>query len=382
MSEHKTEGVDKAPSAATAAVLVQSLPIEDGTPAVKGYDFNEEFDFDRFCDALLTTGFQASHLGQAIREVNKMLKWRLSDEPVKEDDVDEVKDPAYRAKTKCTIFLGMTSNMVSSGVREVVRFLVQHKLVQCIVTTAGAIEEDLMKCFSPHYMGSFDAQPGRAMRMKGHNRIGNLIVPNLNYCALEEWMMPLLDEMVEKQKSEQVVWSPSKIIKLFGERIDNEESVWYWAAKNDIPVFCPAITDGSVGDMIYFHSYRNPGLIVDIASDIRAINDMAVQADRTGMIILGGGLIKHHICNANLMRNGADYSVFINTGQEFDGSDSGARPDEAISWGKIKLDAKPVKVYGDATVMFPLLVAQTFYKEVQRRKQQEKKKKNGKSGKQ
>lgn len=59
---------------------------------------------------------------------------------------------------------------------------------------------------------------------------------------------------------------------------------------------------------------------------------------------LGGGVIKHHICNANLMRNGADYSLFINTGQEFDGSDSGARPDEAISWGKIKIDASPVKV--------------------------------------
>ena len=53
------------------------------------------------------------------------------------------------------------------------------------------------------------------------------------------------------------------------------------------------------------------------------------------MILLGGGVIKHHICNANLMRNGADYSVFVNTGQEFDGSDTGAKPDEAISWGKV-----------------------------------------------
>lgn len=32
-------------------------------------------------------------------------------------------------------------------------------------------------------------------------------------------------------------------------------------------------------------------------------------------VILGGGVIKHHVCNANLMRNGADFSVFINTGQ-------------------------------------------------------------------
>jgi deoxyhypusine synthase len=62
------------------------------------------------------------------------------------------------------------------------------------------------------------------------------------------------------------------------------------------------------------------------------------------------------------MRNGADYSVYVNTAQEFDGSDAGARPDEAISWGKIKIDADPVKVHGDATILFPLLVAQTFAK--------------------
>jgi len=85
-------------------------------------------------------------------------------------------------------------------------------------------------------------------------------------------------------------------------------------------------------------------------------------------IILGGGVIKHHCCNANLMRNGAEFSVYINTGHEFDGSDSGASPDEAVSWGKIKVDAKPVKVSSDATVVFPLIVSQTFYKELQHRK--------------
>ena len=80
------------------------------------------------------------------------------------------------------------------------------------------------------------------------------------------------------------------------------------------------------------------------------------------MIILGGGLVKHYVCNANLMRNGADYTVFINTGNEFDGSDSGARPDEAISWGKIKIDSEPVKVYAESTIVFPIIVAETFKK--------------------
>ena len=88
---------------------------------------------------------------------------------------------------------------------------------------------------------------------------------------------------------------------------------------------------------------------LDIFADIRLINGEAIHASprKTGAIILGGGLPKHHICNANMFRNGADYAVYINTAQEFDGSDSGAQPDEAVSWGKIKGSAKPVKVYID-----------------------------------
>jgi deoxyhypusine synthase len=70
------------------------------------------------------------------------------------------------------------------------------------------------------------------------------------------------------------------------------------------------------GDMLYLHSFRNPGLIIDIVQDISKLNRIAVFARCTGMIILGGGVVKHHICNANLMRNGADFAVYINTAQE------------------------------------------------------------------
>lgn len=45
-----------------------------------------------------------------------------------------------------------------------------------------------------------------------------------------------------------------------------------------------------------------------------------------------------------IQRNGADYAVYLNTACEYDGSDSGARPDEAVSWGKIRANASPVKV--------------------------------------
>ena len=97
------------------------------------------------------------------------------------------------------------------------------------------------------------------------------------------------------------------------------------------------------------------------------------QANATGVspahllltsVVAFAGVPKHHICNANLMRNGADYAVYINTAQEYDGSDSGAHPDEAVSWGKIKINASPVKVCGDATILFPLIVSQTFAKQM------------------
>lgn len=280
--------------------------------------------------------------------------------PVSEDPSAPKVDP------KCTIFLSYTSNLISSGLRENFLYLVKNKLVDVIVSTAGGIEEDFIKCLAPTYVGDFKLK-GSDLRANGVNRLGNLLVPNDNYCKFEDWLGPILHTMTDEQVANGTRWTPSSIIHRLGKEINSEDSVYYWCYKNNIPVFCPAITDGSLGDMLYFHSYRRPEFICDVVNDIRAINDIAVHAVCTGMIILGGGVVKHHACNANLMRNGADYSVYINTGQEFDGSDSGASPDEAVSWGKIKLTAKPVKVSTDATLVFPLIVHQTFAKHMEKK---------------
>lgn len=276
------------------------------------------------------------------------------------------KDPETEQGT--TIFLGYTSNLISSGLRDTFRWLVQHKHVHAIVTTAGGIEEDFIKCLAPTYIIPQQIS-GAALRAKGLNRINNLIVPNNNYCSFEDWLVPILDTMLAEQEAskasdEPLVWTPSKIIHRLGREINDERSVYYWAYKNDIPVFCPALTDGSLGDMLYFHTFKaSPQrLLVDIVGDIRRINDFARDAKRAGMIILGGGLVKHHIANACLFRNGAEYAVYVNTAVDYDGSDAGAPPDEAVSWGKIKASAEAVKVHAEATVVFPLLVAATFAK--------------------
>ncbi|XP_044498743.1 deoxyhypusine synthase-like [Mangifera indica] len=348
--------------AARLAVFKPSENLEGKSVRIMGYDFNQGVDYSQLLKSMVSTGFQASNLGDAFDIVNQMLEWRLSDESIAEKCSEKEKDGVYRESVTCKIFMGFTSNLISSGVRESIRYLAQHRLVHVMVTTAGGIEEDLIKCLAPTYKGDFSL-PGVQLRSKGLNRIGNLLAPNDNYCKFEDWIQPIFDQMMKEQIQDKVIWTPSKIIARLGKEINDESSYLYWAYKNNIPVFCPAITDGSIGDMLYFHSFRSPpGLVIDIMRDIRAMNDEAVYASprKTGMIILGGGLPKHHICNANMMRNGADFAVYINTAQEFDGSDSGAHPDEAVSWGKIGANAKTVKVHCDATIAFPLLVAEIF----------------------
>ncbi|XP_012291450.1 deoxyhypusine synthase isoform X1 [Aotus nancymaae] len=364
----------EAPAAALAAVLKHSSTLPPESAQVRGYDFNRGVDYHALLEAFGTTGFQATNFGRAVQQVNAMIEKKL--EPLSQDE-DQHADltQSRRPLTGCTIFLGYTSNLISSGIRETIRYLVQHNMVgtwwgrglglwvDVLVTTAGGVEEDFIKCLAPTYLGEFSLR-GKELRENGINRIGNLLVPNNNYCKFEDWLMPILDQMVLEQNTEGVKWTPSKMIARLGKEINNPESVYYWAQKNHIPVFSPALTDGSLGDMIFFHSYKNPGLVLDIVEDLRLINMQAIFAKCTGMIILGGGVVKHHIANANLMRNGANYAVYVNTAQEFDGSDSGARPDEAVSWGKIRMDAQPVKVYADASLVFPLLVAETFAQKV------------------
>ncbi|KAF2898015.1 hypothetical protein ILUMI_08156 [Ignelater luminosus] len=345
------------PLCAEEAVLAKTTNVSFLTESVSGYDWNQGVDYDKLLKTYKNSGFQATNFGLAVQELNKMIESRKM--PLSETKYEDNEDPFISLKHNCTIFLGYTSNIVSSGLREAIRFLVQHKKIDCIVTTAGGIEEDFIKCFAPTYIGDFHLD-GKTLREQAINRIGNLLVPNDNYCKFEDWVMPILDEMVAEQKEKGTVWTPSKIITRLGEKINNEESIYYWAAKNQIPVFSPALTDGSLGDMMFFHSFRNPGLVVDILSDLKRLNMIAVKAINTGMLIVGGGLVKHHICNANLMRNGADYAVFLNTSSEFDGSDGGARPDEAKSWGKIKKEATPVKIYAEASLILPLLIGETF----------------------
>ena len=174
-----------------------------------------------------------------------------------------------------------------------------------------------------------------------------------------------MKECAEEQQRSEKVFSASEIIHRMGEKVSDKKSVYYWASKNNIPVFCPAFMDGAIGDNAYFFNYnrkKEDKLIIDQIGDHHRLIELTLDAKETGIIVLGSGLVKHTLCNANMYREGAKYAVYVNTSAEFDGSDSGAEPEEAKSLGKLAAKGESVKVVGDTTILLPLLVWGAFKK--------------------
>ncbi|XP_074304015.1 deoxyhypusine synthase-like [Silene latifolia] len=221
--------VEDSMASTRAVVFKESENLEGKRPKIEGYDFNQGVNYSELLNSFVSTGFQASNLGDAIQLVNQMLEWRLADEEPVNDCTEEEKDPSFRESTRCKLFLGFTSNLISSGVRDTVRYLVQHHMVDVIVTTTGGIEEDLIKCLAPTFKGEFSLA-GAELRSRGLNRIGNLLVPNDNYCKFEDWIIPIFDKMLEEQTSEKILWTPSKLIARLGREINDESSYLYWAS--------------------------------------------------------------------------------------------------------------------------------------------------------
>ncbi len=305
---------------------------------VKGYDFSNNFDFKKFIDAYATTGYQATNLAIAVNLIKKMRKENL------------------------TIMLSYTSNMVTSGLREMFCYLVKNKLVHLVCTTAGGVEEDIMKTFKPFILGNFEAD-SRKLYVRAMNRTGNIYVPDDIYMEFEKFLLPILEDFYKRQMNENKIVDTTELVSEMGSRINNESSILYWASKNNIPVFCPTIADGSIGDIIWFFKHNHKEFLLDIATDIFKINNLTVEAENTGGIILGDGLSRHYMLNANIFRGGLKYAVFVTSGKGWDGSSS-APPSEPYTWGKVKLfkpyEKNSVEVVGDATIIFPLIVAGSF----------------------
>ena len=254
----------------------------------------------------------------------------------------------------CYTFLSFPACIISTGTRGVIKEMVKRKWVDAVITTCGTLDHDLARIWRKYYHGSFEMDDSDLYH-KGIHRLGNVLIPLDSYgIILENKMRELMEDIWKTGKSE---FSTAEIVKEVGLRIDDKSSITYWAAKNDIPVYLPGPMDGAFGSQLWMWRQTHPDFRLDLFRDEQELSDIIFDAAETGALMIGGGISKHHVIWWNQFRDGLDYAVYITTAVEWDGSLSGARMREAISWGKLKEGAPHLTVEGDATVLLPLLAA-------------------------
>jgi deoxyhypusine synthase len=298
--------------------------------AVEDYDFSKRMSVnDLVLQMEKAWGFTAGKLATAVNVLQQMVNTR-----------------------GCVKFLSFTGNLVATGARGALKELVKRKLVDLVVTTCGTVDHDVARCWKKYYRGSFVMNDSR-LHEEGINRLGNVLVPNDSYgMIIEEKMQGLLGDLWNEGVKEV---SSSQFCREVGKRVCNDSSILFWAAKNDIPVYVPGIVDGAVGYQAWLFS-QDHGFRFNLLKDSGELSNTVFNAKKTGALIVGGGISKHHTIWWNQFKDGLDYAVYVSTADEWDGSLSGARPREAVSWGKISPKAKRIMVEGDASVILPIMV--------------------------
>jgi deoxyhypusine synthase len=257
-------------------------------------------------------------------------------------------------ETECTRFLSFVGALISTGVRGIIRDMIKNKMFNCVITTCGALDHDIARTYEKYYAGQFRMNDYTLFKKKIH-RLGNVLIPMSNYGPLiEEKVQACLNNLYNKQGKRVV--SSYEIIDYIGSTLD-ESSFLYWAHKNEIPIIVPGIVDGAVGNQIWLFYQQHKDFKIDIMVDETKLSDLVYYAKKSGALIIGGGISKHHTLWWNQFKGGLDYAVYITTAPEWDGSLSGALIEEAISWRKVTTKALHTTIHGEATTMLPFIYA-------------------------
>ncbi|HET9773979.1 MAG TPA: deoxyhypusine synthase [Nitrososphaeraceae archaeon] len=277
-------------------------------------------------------GFESTNLTKAINITRKMI-----------DD------------NQCTRFLSFVGSIISTGARGIIKDMIKRKMFDCIITTCGALDHDVAKTFGKYYAGEFNIDDSYLKKRNIH-RLGNVFIPTKNYGPLiENKVQHFLLEYYDKHKEV----SGHEIVDYIGSKLD-DNSILYWAHKNKIPVIVPGLVDGAVGSQIWLFYQQHKDFVLNLLKDQSRISDLIFDAKKTGALMLGGGISKHHTLWWNQFRDGLDYAVYVTTANEWDGSLSGAEVREAISWNKVNVNAKQVTIHGEITTLLPFIYASLY----------------------
>jgi deoxyhypusine synthase len=256
-------------------------------------------------------------------------------------------------KKKAVIFLGVSGPLVPAGMRVIITDMINSGYLSAVVTSGANVVHDIIESKKGvHYVGDFRADD-RELLKKKMGRIGNIFTREQDFENFEDYIQEILRDIdPEKRKNISIV----ELLWEIGKRTKDKKSFLRAAYRKNVPVFSPALVDSVMGLQLFIFSQKNE-FVLNAVKDVKELTDIVFTANLSGAIILGGGVPKHYILNANLLRKGIDYGIQITMDREEAGSLSGAKLEEGVSWGKAKAQSSIVSCVGDVTVLFPLLVA-------------------------
>lgn len=253
-------------------------------------------------------------------------------------------------------FISLAGPIVPGGLRTILTDLVDRKLLDGIVTTGANVTHDMLEALGHRHIVGSETMNDTTLRRRGLSRIYDLLVKQKAIEDLEKTTHRMLARIPERRRrniaSHELLWE-------FGKQLKNRRSLLSVAQKRSVPIFCPGIFDSMLGLNLWTYSRLNP-LFINPFRDFSKLVDMSYESKKVGVVILGGGMPKHHVLIANSYRGGVDAAIQITLDRPEGGGASGAPLEEAISWGKIKSEKKLVTIVGDATIIFPLLTLAAF----------------------
>jgi deoxyhypusine synthase len=262
----------------------------------------------------------------------------------------------------CTIFLGMAGALSAGGLRMIVAYLIANRYIDCLVSTGANLYHDLHETRGRHhYLGSPHADDA-ALQAEHIDRVYDTYAREDEFCDNDEWIAAFALTLEPRPHT-----SREFIYKL-GEYLWKEtgqEGILTAAFKAQVPIFCPAIADSSIGMGLSQARHREPlAGQIDVIGDIVESANLVIRHPRTASVVLGGGTPKNFINQASVQAEffddrigGHRYALQIVTDVPHFGGASGSSLEEARSWGKLATDAEQVTVQADATIALPLLVS-------------------------
>jgi deoxyhypusine synthase len=297
---------------------------------VKDIDLKRDMTVRELIDGMENVGgFSAQHMVDGIKILDCMLK-----------DKDSFN------------FLSFPADIVATGLRGALAASVKY--FDAIITTCGTLDHDLARAHGGKYcLGSFYADDAKLFKEKIY-RLGNVFIEQKEYGGEVEDSFNEIMMDIYKSPDYKKEYSPSELLREFGKRIKDNGSILRQAYLHNVPVFNPGIVDGAFGTQLMMFS-RTHDFKLNMLRDEVILSDIGFDNKVTGALMVGGGISKHHVIWWNQFKGGLDYAVYITTATQFDGSLSGARLTEAVSWGKVKALAKQVTIDGDATIILPIM---------------------------